>query len=125
MNSITTERDCYAAQQEILVTFTNCLPNADDWVGLYEYSSDDDSSLLDEDPLLWSWSCGTQNCGSAFRNNTFLLGSQHTPQAGGNGWPLERTEYKVYLIRRDAGAIGYNSYAESEMFEVNRNGRGC
>jgi hypothetical protein len=103
-------RSCFEEGVGIRVTFTNCDPLGNDWVGLYD--ADEDSPLR---PFLWDWTCGTQECFGAVPEGSLHLGAS---SEGTRNWPMGRGDYKLWLLRRGESGGPYPILAESETFTI-------
>jgi hypothetical protein len=103
-------KSCYTEGEGIRVTFTNCDPLGNDWVGLYD--ANDDAPV---DPLLWDWSCGTQTCFGAVAEGGLHLGAS---SVGTRDWPLEPGTYKPWLFRRGASGGPYPILAEGDTITI-------
>jgi hypothetical protein len=110
LDAISPLAKCVAPNQEISVTFTNCNPRDDDWVGIFAAGADY-SSL--PNPPLWSWACGSRNCREAVSNQEMSLSSVH---AATNAWPLAEGAYVFVLARNSAQP--YTAFAISDEFSV-------
>ena len=103
---------CFAPGVGIEISFTNCDPEQDDWVGIYPVDDDFDGNDL-PNPMMWSWACGTRNCREPVSESTFSLNNNH---AGGNVWPLDSGIY-IAVLARNTGQP-YTAYALSDTFVV-------
>eukprot|EP00526_Cylindrotheca_closterium_P007960 CAMPEP_0113636848 /NCGR_PEP_ID=MMETSP0017_2-20120614/19252_1 /TAXON_ID=2856 /ORGANISM="Cylindrotheca closterium" /LENGTH=666 /DNA_ID=CAMNT_0000547777 /DNA_START=9 /DNA_END=2009 /DNA_ORIENTATION=- /assembly_acc=CAM_ASM_000147 len=111
VSNVEVSKGCYKVGDPVEVSFTNCNPRAGDWLGLYDAESPEQFLM---DPLLWHWSCGSKSCsGSPIQGGSTLDGSAE----GQAFWPLNRGNYKVYLIRNGAN-FPYQSVAGSGEFRV-------
>jgi len=114
-NQIQVTKNCFrtgGSSEPITTTFTNCDARNDDWIGLYLPSA---NPVDLGDAFLWSWTCGNQNCRGEVKFGSLTL-NQDT-EWDGNEWPLDEGDYKLFLIRRNAGGP-YSSYAESSKFQL-------
>ena len=114
-NEIRVTKDCFATEknaESITLTFSNCDPRGDDWIGLYRDGVN--PNALPE-PLLWAWTCGDQSCAGATRQGSVTL--NHKTLGENVQWPLVKENYKVFLIRRSAPGV----IAESQTFKLKKN----
>lgn len=102
---IWSESSCYKPEINMHIFFENCNPFGDDWIGIYQVDPQADLNDLG-DPLLWMWTCGSQNCRGEVFMDTLIFG-------GG----LQEGRYVAHLIRRNSGGP-YASYAASPSFQV-------
>jgi hypothetical protein len=110
VNAINVLSACYTPGDEIGITFSNCEPQGDDWVGVYSAGQDYNSL---PNPPVWSWSCGNRNCRDAVSSMDMSLSQD---QASDNGWPLDVGTYVVVLARNSAQP--YTAYAVSPEFSI-------
>ena len=87
--------------ENIVVSFNNCNPEPDDWIGVY--AADADPNDLG-DPLVWLWACGNQDC-----EESVLQGNATFFEARGSG------AFKVFMVRRNSGGI-YKAYGIGDQF---------
>lgn len=113
-DSIATSKSCYLVGEPISITFTNCNPQGNDWVGAYASNVQSGGHF---NPLLWKWSCGTQGCFGAVTQGNLSLDND---ALGSSGWPLVRGTYKAWLFRRGSGAP-FPTIAETATFIVRDN----
>mmetsp|Transcript_3702 Transcript_3702/g.10501 ORF Transcript_3702/g.10501 Transcript_3702/m.10501 type:complete len:361 (+) Transcript_3702:937-2019(+) len=112
VNELTVSDPCFQTSADIAVSLFNCVPDRDDWVGLYPMDSTFDSKNL-ANPNIWSWACGTRNCREEAKTEVFTLNMNH---AGNNQWPLRPGTYIAILARNSAQP--YTAFATSEPFVV-------
>jgi len=110
MTGIQSRSSCYERGADIEISFSNCDPQDDDWVGLYS-ASEDFSNL--PNPPIWSWACGTRNCRDAVNSMRMPLNEMH---ASNNAWPLREGTYVVILARNSAQP--YTAFAVSSEFTI-------
>ena len=111
--TIDTDRTCYTVGQDILATFFNPNPYPDDWVGVYPESADPHDLAH---PLLWLWTCGTQNCRRKVEHGDVTFGSGPPNEGGTVYFPLHPGRYIVVLARN--GHPPYSARAVSMSFVV-------
>ncbi|KAL3905977.1 MAG: hypothetical protein SGILL_009463, partial [Bacillariaceae sp.] len=114
VNAVESVSGCYAPDDPINLRFTNCDPENDDWVGIYDAGEDFDGL---PNPPVWSWACGTRNCREAVSSDTFALDEVH---ASNGAWPLDEGSYVVIMARNSAQP--YTAYAVSSTFVIDE---GC
>jgi hypothetical protein len=103
--TVQSDLDCYEFQTSIDISFDNCEPVEDDWIGIYAQDSNVDLNNLG-DPLTWLWNCGSQSCRGEVLVDTLPFGDD-----------LEVGTYVAYMIRRNSGGP-YSSYAASSSFDI-------
>ncbi|CAB9503274.1 Putative ascorbate peroxidase [Seminavis robusta] len=87
-------RLCFEIGQEIAIIFQNGRnPSSTDWIGLYPH----DDINPTEEPLIWYWTCGNQDCDVAMARGTVMF-SQNDPI---EGWPLSPGSYRAVLAKDD------------------------
>ena len=102
-DSLTANKLCYENGDDIIFSFDNCQPRADDWVGIYHISTD--KSQLRE-PIAWLWTCGDQFC-----QDEIAKGQVTFYSVQGRG------RYIAYLVRQSS-SYPYEAYAETEIIRV-------
>jgi hypothetical protein len=107
---IHTDATCYANKMALFVSFNNCDPLEDDWIGVYP--SDADPENLGS-ASVWVWSCGTIDCEGARSNDVFPIEQDLPPGT-----------FKAFLVRRQTGGP-YSSYASSDEFTIEEEGVDC
>jgi hypothetical protein len=101
---IVTDKSCFSLQEAISVSFQQCDPRGDDWIGIYPVGSD--PLFLGENYFEWSWSCGDKTCQGASMENTIEINSiQH-------GW------YQAFLVMDSPYGAPYHSVASSAPFRI-------
>mmetsp|Transcript_2848 Transcript_2848/g.7827 ORF Transcript_2848/g.7827 Transcript_2848/m.7827 type:complete len:763 (+) Transcript_2848:120-2408(+) len=103
---------CFAPSAHIGVSFTNCEPERDDWVGIYRVNDSFEKNSMSS-PEMWSWTCGTRNCRESAAQKIIPLNEIH---AEDDKWPLEPGIYVAILARNTA--MPYTAYAVSDTFVV-------
>jgi len=103
---------CFEPLVDIEVSLTNCNPDRDDWVGLYQMDNTFNANDL-INPNIWSWACGTRNCREEASSNIIPFSSNH---AGSNQWPLRPGTYVAIMARNSAQP--YTAFAVSNTFVV-------
>jgi hypothetical protein len=69
-SSIAASGSCFQNGDDILVTFTNCNPLSDDWIGVYA-AGQDFTSL--QQPIAWVWTTGDQSQQAAVASGTITF----------------------------------------------------
>lgn len=109
---VSTDKVCYVSGEHPSISFEAFNPTEDDWIGIYP------SSLVSphEDPSLWLWTCGTQQCWGKMNRGTISFGSSADYV---DIWPLDLGSYRAVLAR-DAvdDQSSYDFYATSDLFAV-------
>ena len=102
-----TDTRCYnrATANGIVVSFEQCNPAADDWIGIYPALSDVDSLGLNY--RAWSMACGDKDCRGETPSNSITLESTIE-----TGW------YQVYFVRDGDSEGPFTSAVSSEVFRV-------
>eukprot|EP00980_Cylindrotheca_fusiformis_P028259 scaffold22589_cov138-Cylindrotheca_fusiformis.AAC.22 len=109
MDKISVDRSCYSAgNDEILVEFNVDEPQEGDWIGIYEH----DTVVVIYDYNAWSWSrsCGSQNCRTSPKTNSFYISTDRIE-------PSERI-YRAFYNRLEPNLPPFDSIANSETFEI-------
>jgi hypothetical protein len=101
---------CYERGEDVLVTLSNCDPENDDWVGIYESSENMDGL---SNPPVWSWACGSRNCREAVTSQELALTEV---EASTGAWPLSQGSYVLVLARNSAQP--YTAFAVSSAFTI-------
>ena len=114
VDAIESVSGCYGPDDPINLIFSNCEPENDDWVGIYDAREDFDSL---PNPPVWSWACGTRNCREAVGSDAFALDEVH---ASNGAWPLDEGNYVIVMARNSAQP--YTAYAVSAQFSIDE---GC
>ena len=65
--TIRTDKECYTSGEDIIVSFENCNPEADDWIGIYGTNEDYENLGF---PRFWVWTCGDQQCSGLVESGT-------------------------------------------------------
>ncbi|CAJ1947847.1 unnamed protein product [Cylindrotheca closterium] len=111
VSNIQVSKRCYKVGEPLEISFSNCNPRAGDWIGLYDSESPEQFLM---DPLMWHWSCGSKSCQGSPTQGSSTLDASAEGQAF---WPLNRGNYKIYLIRNGA-SFPYQTVATSEEIRV-------
>jgi hypothetical protein len=108
---------CFGRNDEIVVSFTSCVPEDGDWLAIYE-STQDPTTLMVNDSIDWEFTCGDKRCNEAVFTGSlgFSADGMHTPG--------EETWYQIHLMRDGPGPT-YSAFASSVEFQVLRNVRDC
>ena len=93
------EANCIPEGDAIRVSFENCQPENDDWIGIYDWDADPED--LDTG-YLWSWACGNQNCRTEATSDEVVFNQNHIAKTT-SIWPLKKGWYIAFLIRRNPG----------------------
>jgi hypothetical protein len=101
---------CFGPDDDVVTSLSNCLPEDDDWIGLYAASDDIDNL---PNPSIWSWACGSRFCREAVTNNSIALNEEHSQNGD---WPLDEGTYRVVLARNSPQP--YTAYAVSTDFRI-------
>jgi hypothetical protein len=100
---VSTERSCYTIGEDILVSFSQCNPQINNWVGFYPSNT---VELLNADELVWLWTCGTTGCNGEVFSNNLLFTTVLLPEG----------EWEAHLAKDDGEP--YSSKARSAPFTV-------
>jgi hypothetical protein len=109
---IVDEADCIPVGDAIHVSFENCEPKNDDWIGIYDWDTDPEDL---DNGFMWSWACGNQDCRTAAKFGEVFFDQNHVDETTPI-WPLPEGWYIVYLIRRNPG--GSYEYVELHCMVV-------
>jgi hypothetical protein len=107
IDSVELSLTCYGRESDILVYFKSCNPQPGDWVAIYD-SSDDVTTLQEDDSVKWSFTCGNQVCTDTVSNEVVSVTDGFLTPVG---------TYRVHLIRDGPGPT-YEAYASSVEFKV-------
>jgi hypothetical protein len=113
-NAVTIDTNCFHLNEHISVHFANPLARTDDWIGIFPADTKPDK--LDY-PLMWLWSCGSQECKVAGSSGTLIFGPDNPNETGQIAWPLPGGAYVLALVNRN-DAQPYTIGAISEIFLV-------
>jgi hypothetical protein len=84
---VVSDMTCYDRRETINIAFENCEPEENDWIGIY--TEDPHRNLIDVgEPILWLWTCGTDDCLGLVYKDELPLGSGLSPDS-----------YIAYLLR--------------------------
>jgi hypothetical protein len=104
---IVTDATCYENGGNIVLSFDNCNPQPDDWIGIYAAGTNVLFEVISAS-LTWVYSCGDQLCRGSVESGQATLYNVE-----GEG------EFQVYLIQRsNANGGQYVAIAESEAFQI-------
>jgi hypothetical protein len=109
-DSVTSLFQCYQPGDDVVLNLSNCNPENDDWVGIYDASAN--FELL-ANPPVWSWACGSRDCREAVTTQEMALNEAH---ASTNAWPLIEGTYVLVMARNSAQP--YTAYAVSPEFTI-------
>lgn len=101
--SISREKDCYIRGTDIVVTFTNCEAQPDDWIGIY-FDSADPTSL--RDALDWYWTCGSKTCSESVDSGTVTFKEV-----------LGRGVFQIFLVR-NKDSEPFQAYGATAEFSI-------
>jgi hypothetical protein len=104
---VITDKSCFSLQDTVSVSFQQCDPRGDDWVGIYQAGSY--PLFLGENYFEWSWSCGDKTCQEESMKNTIEINS--IPP----GW------YQAFLVMDSSYGAPYHSVASSDPFRITQN----
>ena len=110
-NRIITDDVCYPQSSPFFISFNNCEPLGDDWIGVYPSGAD---PLNLDEPIFWVWACGDQDCFEEILSDTYPL-----------NFSLPPGSYVAYLARQGNGFPPYKAYATSDEFFVVGPGEFC
>ncbi|CAJ1947827.1 unnamed protein product [Cylindrotheca closterium] len=116
VDAIQPTKNCYTFGEPLIINFRNCVPNGNDWVGIYP---DNVLSGQHFNPSLWKWSCNSQACADLISRGTVIMDATAT---GGSQWPLAPGEYKAWLFRRGGDGGAYPAIVGTTKFII-RNGQ--
>ncbi|KAL3942305.1 MAG: hypothetical protein SGBAC_003478 [Bacillariaceae sp.] len=110
VDSIATTKACFTTGELIDLSFKNCLPVGNDWIGVY-----DAGQLAYElyNPMMWEYSCGNQACWGETMDGFLSFDSS---SQGTETWPLKPGTYKAWIFRD--GAAPFFAFAATEIFTV-------
>lgn len=100
---------CFEEYTIMFVTFQNCNPLVNDWVGIFDVTSSEVSLFDLGEPVMWLWTCNSQELDEACEPTYF----DSLPFGPG----LPAGTYQAHLVRRNPGGP-YSSYAASDEWEV-------
>jgi len=108
---------CIEVGQPLTFSFENCNPQFGDFIGIYDKRED---SWNLPGPLLWTWSCGTQNCQGTPVKKTIVFDKDSVDKENGE-WPLPKGDYFAYFVRNTG--IPYEAFLSSEKIKVKDAGK--
>ncbi|CAJ1961285.1 unnamed protein product [Cylindrotheca closterium] len=106
-------KDSYLPAEEIEVTMTQCDPDLDDFVAIYDADVDPNETRGHVTYVMWMRTCGSSYCSEPADSSTFLFGKGHNKHS----WPLPMGRYKVHLLKK-TGKREFETYATSQSFMV-------
>ena len=116
---VTTDFHSYTVGDDIPITFENCNPNKEDWIGVYEVPDEDNfdeinfNTLINKnDPLLWMRTCGNQYCHGKVYSRTLDFGSYNVLQ------PNKKYRAVLGTKRIHGGPLMHTAKAASASFEI-------
>jgi len=92
---------CVVTGDPFEVRFSNCQPEAGDWIGIFD--KDADPANL-PNPYLWVWSCGSQNCRESPQKGVVRFNEGSVDDSAGS-WPLWKGDYHAYMIRNSGNPM--------------------
>jgi hypothetical protein len=110
---------CYGSTSNILVNFRSCVPQAGDWIAVYE-ATEDATSLVDTDSYSWMYTCGTRSCEQAVFSNIVHFRAATLLTTGTEATPM----LKVHMMREGPGPT-FAAIASSEVFRVVADVQSC
>mmetsp|Transcript_17544 Transcript_17544/g.38342 ORF Transcript_17544/g.38342 Transcript_17544/m.38342 type:complete len:549 (+) Transcript_17544:209-1855(+) len=108
VDSLEVSLNCFGVGSELLIFFESCVPQAGDWVAIYE-ASEDSQNLYDSDAVGWFYTCGDRFCNQAVSKE--VLSFTRAINQAGPGM------YRAHLLREGNGP-SYSSFANSPEFRV-------
>ena len=99
------DKACYEPGEEITLSFINCVPEVDDWLGIFE----DIDNVFNQGTYwvsYWNWACGTQQCEVPASRGTVSF--QEITQ-------LETGSFRAHLRRNKGDDM---SLATSSVFQI-------
>jgi hypothetical protein len=107
VTSLAPAEACYEPFQGLTIDFDNCAPLGDDWIGIWPAGAITNPARLPE-PLIWLWTCGSQNCNAPILEDSLLFGEG-----------LSTGTYVAHMIRLSEDQAPYtSSYAVSDSIEI-------
>jgi len=107
------DKESYLPAEEIEVTMTQCDPDLDDFVAIYDADVDPNETRGHVTYVMWMRTCGSSYCSEPADSSTFLFGQGHNKHS----WPLPMGRYKVHLLKK-TGKREFETYATSQAFMV-------
>ena len=89
-----------------MMTFVNCSPMENDWVGIWR--TREDPTNLSDDFLEWAFSCGTQSCNRSPVSKRIAL----------EAYDLDFDSFRAFLVHDRGNGTPYVVEAMSEPFVV-------
>lgn len=108
-SAIVAQEVCYEPQAQINISFTNCAPLPDDWIGIWRAEDVTDVTNLPE-PRVWQWVCGAQICETPVEQDAVSFDSGLRPG----------TYVAQFLHMEQESAPYTGAFASSSTFEVAR-----
>jgi hypothetical protein len=118
VDSLTLSSSCYGKGSNILLSFNVCVPQAGDWVAIYE-ASEERSNLLGDDAYVWKFTCGNRTCSEGIESGSVSLSTAKLNTQEGTS-----LLYRAHLMQYAPGPI-YEAIASTEEFEVVDNEQNC
>uniref|UniRef100_A0A7S4AUP6 Uncharacterized protein n=1 Tax=Pseudo-nitzschia australis TaxID=44445 RepID=A0A7S4AUP6_9STRA len=105
VSTISTQKNCYENGETMEISFNNCDPTAEDWIGIFPAWMEV-SSL--RQPLTWLWVCGNQFC-----NTPVLSGVATLYRLQGFG------DFRIFLLRdSETSDSELSAYAVGNEFTI-------
>ncbi|KAL3928061.1 MAG: hypothetical protein SGBAC_012809 [Bacillariaceae sp.] len=105
-NKLSVDKSCYVAGDDgILLEFEVCKSRDRDWIGIYPIST----TILLDDYVEWSWSCGAKGCREHPKSNDFVI---NTERIVGEGL------YRAYYMKYNIDGTPFATAAMSETFQI-------
>mmetsp|Transcript_16129 Transcript_16129/g.44670 ORF Transcript_16129/g.44670 Transcript_16129/m.44670 type:complete len:520 (-) Transcript_16129:268-1827(-) len=108
VDSLELSLNCFGVGSEVLVFFESCVPQAGDWVAIYD-AREDSQNLLDSDATGWLYTCGDRFCAEPVLKE--VLSFTRAIDRAGPGM------YRAHLLRETEGPL-YSAIATSKEFTV-------
>ena len=108
------DKESYLPAEEIQVTMSQCDPDMEDFVAIYDADVDPNETRTGHVTYqMWMRTCGSSYCSEPAMSSTFTFGKGHNKHS----WPLPKGNYKVYWLKKK-GKREFETYAASKMFTV-------
>jgi len=91
---ISVDKNCHKENETISITFDDKTPRIGKWIGVY--GEDDGTFDASADPLLWLWTCGSQECDRTMESGVVTFGAENVTDHLLT-WPLMSGTYVAVL----------------------------